>query len=493
MYVFITSYFDPALYDPLVYHHSTGFPSWYLLLSYLMIPATTIFLFYKQKSKRKSWLGLFLMILSTSLRSKSYQFLKESDEFHLSQYYRSQEVNRSLLYTLSNGVTHESFDSDSFQLIADCGASSTATFCYDDFIPGTYKSLQGVTISGIASGLKASGIGSVKYPIVDDNGSIIDLQIDRVLHLKGLPQRLLSPQQILKQHYSIGDGFFMYHDKAILKLGGSTKTISYDRLTNLPILYTQSGVSKLYNLVQDGADSDNLTAAQRLLLYWHRRLAHMDFEKLKAMARQDLLPKEISSCQTPLCSYCIQAKQKRCSISSKATGGSIKSGDLKPGSKISCDQYHSREPGFVANNNGLVLSKVSAHYGTIMVDHASDFIFHFIQTSADGVQTVDAKHKFETFAKSCNVEINHYHADNKIFNNHLFKESCITAQQTQSFCGVSAHHQNGVAERKIATVISLARAMLFNAMIKWPKHVHLGFWPFAVHYAVDILNNTPKA
>ena len=32
--------------------------------------------------------------------------------------------------------------------------------------------------------------------------------------------------------------------------------------------------------------------------------------------------------------------------------------------------------------------------------------------------------------------------------------------------------------------------MLLNALIKWPLTIHLGYWPFVIHYAVDILNNT---
>jgi len=128
-----------------------------------------------------------------------------------------------------------------------------------------------------------------------------------------------------------------------------------------------------------------------------------------------------------------------------------------------------------------------------MVDHASDFIFHFIQTSVEGSQTVDAKHKFEIFTKSCGIDIKHYHADNHIFNHNLFKKSCISAHKIQSFCSMNAHYQNSVAKRKIYTITSLARAMLFNAMIKWLFTVHLGLWPYAVHYAVDVLNNTPKS
>ena len=119
--------------------------------------------------------------------------------------------------------------------------------------------------------------------------------------------------------------------------------------------------------------------------------------------------------------------------------------------------------------------------------------FHFIQTSADGSQTADAKHKFESFSKNCGMQINHYHEDNKFFNNQLFKESCIVSQQNQMFCGVSAHNQNGIAGRKIKTVISLARAILLHAMMHCTHTIHLGLWPCAVHCAIEILNNTPKS
>ena len=61
-------------------------------------------------------------------------------------------------------------------------------------------------------------------------------------------------------------------------------------------------------------------------------------------------------------------------------------------------------------------------------------------------------------------------------------------KKTQSFCDVNFRYQNGIAE-KIRTIISLARAMLFNAMIKCPSTVHLGLWPCAAHHAVDVLNN----
>ena len=216
-------------------------------------------------------------------------------------------------------------------------------------------------------------------------------------------------------------------------------------------------------------------------------------EKIKDFTRQGILPKEITNCKTPLCSFCIQAKQDHTLISKLATSGFIKLSNLRPGEKVSCDHYMSREPGFIANVHRCVLKKEHVNYETIMVDYASDFVFHFVQTSTKGSQTVEAKHKFERFTKNCGVKIRQYYAYNKIFNEQAFRESCISASQVQSFCSVSAHHQNRVTERKIKTIISLARAMLFTAMIKNPVVITLQFWPYAVHYAVEIINNTPNS
>ena len=128
-----------------------------------------------------------------------------------------------------------------------------------------------------------------------------------------------------------------------------------------------------------------------------------------------------------------------------------------------------------------------------MLDHSSDFVFHSMQTSADGYQTGDAKHKFKTFSKNCDMQIKHIHVDNKIVNNQLFKESCIATQQTQIFFVVRVYHQNGVDERKIKTVISIARSILLHAMMRWTHTLHLSFWPCTVHCVVGMLNNTPKS
>ena len=85
----------------------------------------------------------------------------------------------------------------------------------------------------------------------------------------------------------------MDNNCSYLKLSGCKKSITYDPDTNLPMLNAELGTAKSCNLMQDGSSSDTLSTTQRLLLCWHRRLIHTDFDKLKYLARKGLLPEEI--------------------------------------------------------------------------------------------------------------------------------------------------------------------------------------------------------
>jgi hypothetical protein len=63
---------------------------------------------------------------------------------------------------------------------------------------------------------------------------------------------------------------------------------------------------------------------------------------------------------------------------------------------------------------------------------------------------VKAKQSFETLVKSLGVKIQHYHADNGRFADKAFLKDFEDKGQTVSFCGVRAHFQNGIAERRIS-------------------------------------------
>ena len=52
---------------------------------------------------------------------------------------------------------------------------------------------------------------------------------------------------------------------------------------------------------------------------------------------------------------------------------------------------------------------------TVFVDQFSDFSFVYTQKSMTAEETVQAKEAFERYAKSHQVTVKHYHADNGIF------------------------------------------------------------------------------
>ena len=74
-----------------------------------------------------------------------------------------------------------------------------------------------------------------------------------------------------------------------------------------------------------------------------------------------------------------------------------------------------------------------------------------------------------------------------------FFGDCLKKSQTQSFCATGAHWQNGIVERTIGIVTTLARSMLSHAMRQWPEVVTEQFWSFAVRHAVNILNMMPRS
>jgi hypothetical protein len=103
-----------------------------------------------------------------------------------------------------------------------------------------------------------------------------------------------------------------------------------------------------------------------------------------------------------------------------------------------------------------------------------------------------AKKDFERDAMTSGVRIQGYHADDVPFNSEAWRLDVESTGQELSLSGTGAHHQNGVAERAIRTVVSWARAMLLHAVLHWPEQADLTLWPFALEYAIFIWNKLPK-
>eukprot|EP00957_Ditylum_brightwellii_P204610 15340125-Ditylum_brightwellii.AAC.2 len=61
----------------------------------------------------------------------------------------------------------------------------------------------------------------------------------------------------------------------------------------------------------------------------------------------------------------------------------------------------------------------------------------------------------------------------------------MAAGQELSFCGVGAHHQNGIVENKINILTLIARTLLLHSKHYWPEYITVMLWPFALLAAAD--------
>ena len=145
---------------------------------------------------------------------------------------RLQKAFTSMTHQQSTPKTR--FDSDSFAICIYSGASSTCTMTISDFIPGTYKSLSGKSISGIASSLPIEGYGSVNWTFRDDNGTTFKILLKKVLHIPALTCRLLSPQQLSNQSPGKDDGFTIQSGICKLTYDGRVCTVLYNANSHLP-------------------------------------------------------------------------------------------------------------------------------------------------------------------------------------------------------------------------------------------------------------------
>ena len=95
----------------------------------------------------------------------------------------------------------------------------------------------------------------------------------------------------------------------------------------------------------------------------------------------------------------------------------------------------------------------------------------YFQSSNETKETFDSKNHFASISKSHGVNVKARRADNHTRDSKLFRQSCTAAGQGLSFSGVDAHHQYGVAERKIEHATNLSRTMMFHIMLSWSTHV----------------------
>ena len=227
------------------------------------------------------------------------------------------------------------------------------------------------------------------------------------------------------------------------------------------------------------------------LLRWHYRLGHLPFDRVKQLADKGQLPKRLLTCHTPFCAACQYGKMTKRPWRVKGEDKGTAKTATYPGQVVSVDQLESTSPGFIAQLKGA-LTQQRYRYATVFVDQFSRYTYVYLQKRITSQETVMAKHAFERAAAQLGVTIKHYHADNGRFADNAFIQDCEANRQILSYCGVNAHFQNGIAERRIWDLQERTRTSMLYAMNKWRKMVIINLWPYAMRHANDVANATPR-
>ena len=97
------------------------------------------------------------------------------------------------------------------------------------------------------------------------------------------------------------------------------------------------------------------------------------------------------------------------------------------------------------------------------MDHETDYIYGHLMRSLDLDETLGSKKAFERLVSRSDNTAKRYHADNGRYANNGFMASLNANNQIITFCGVGAHHQNGIVEQRIRTVTKIPRTFILHA------------------------------
>lgn len=239
-------------------------------------------------------------------------------------------------------------------------------------------------------------------------------------------------------------------------------------------------------------DPPNMENDEAALLRYHQRFNHISFDRLRLMAKQNIIPKRLCKARIPVCSACAYAKSTRRPWRNKSPKTAFKMNEVsKVGERVHVDQMESSTPGFIAQMVGSLTTK-RYKYATIFVDAYSKFGYVHLQKTATVEETIEAKRAFELYARTKGVTIEAYHADNGIFKAHKWMEECNRSKQPCTFAPVGAHHNNGIAEKRIRDLQDLARTMMIHAASRWPQAITANLWPYALRMANEVVNDTSR-
>ena len=217
--------------------------------------------------------------------------------------------------------------------------------------------------------------------------------------------------------------------------------------TNQSIVKKMVQVSEgVRGVIDTGTNSENMAK----FLCLHQRMGHVPFKKMNVMAHQNIVPKRFVKCPALVCAACTYAKLTKKAWQNKPSKGYEDTNKATtPGKKVSDDQLVLPTPGLIAQLTGRLTTK-QYKYTTVYVDNYPRHGYVHTQMSSSAEETIEGKEIFKAHMRSMGVvKVKTYVANNGIFRDHKWVDTCKEKGQSLSFVGVNAHHQNGYAERHI--------------------------------------------
>ena len=439
------------------------------------------------------------------------------------------------------------FDTDSGQVGIDNRASGCFSHVIEDFV-GPMRECNKVVKGFGGSRTSNVKMGTLKWSWDDDNGIRTTHMIPNSYYSKDGGVRLLSPQHFAQTTPVANErtGSRTTARSVVLMWGkNSTKTVPLDRRNNVATFYLSAGYNAYSTFcMQAGVTEDqdeipmtedwpeehiddrdvpcvtgsnktwtsikeydfnngrrvfrpssmeiNKLNMEAELLQIHYDMGHIHPDRLKLMSKQGVIPPKYGRVKMPFCAACAHGKATRRPWRSRSTNNKDEAWKpTKPGEVVSVDQLISPTPGLIAQMSGMLTSKRYT-CATVYVDHFSGYSFVWIQRTTSAEETLVGKRAFEEYARASGVKVSHYHADNGVFKARAWVEDCNSKHQRVTYAGVGAHHQNGVAERRIRVLQDLTRAQLAHASYRWPEAVSANLWPYAMRIANDEWNQAPN-
>jgi Reverse transcriptase (RNA-dependent DNA polymerase) len=423
----------------------------------------------------------------------------------------------------------------SFPIIWDSGASVSLSFCKKDFVGKIKPVRRSSRIRGIKGDLDIKGIGTVRWAMFDDTHKLRIIEVP-AYYAPDARTRLLSTSHLLQTYE--GEEIAMQATRIRLTgIQGDPRrqpiTVHVSPVNNLPTNYAYGDVQPTSPVIEPVNDplvcnvistvseeNRNLTPAQKELLRWHYKLGHIDFRRIQYLLRLGLLAtNDVSRAGSPIasesnrrlhtmaakltdypkCAACMYGKQVlrhspgRYNVTDPEREGALKHNDVLPGAKISVDHFVCGTKGRLFSGRGKTSAEQMFTGGCVFVDHCSGYIHVEFQSHLNSHETLRAKQRYEQVCNVNGVFPRSYVSDggtaytSEEFNNHLSE-----FRQNHALAAPGAHHHNGVAERSIRTITTLARTMMLHAGIHWPEMMDIQLWPMAVSHAVHLYNLLPN-